>query len=244
MVGGPDFRHPLHKVPDHVATMDRSRHAVFPRWVGFLFFPVDRMTDVRIRPRSCSEWRGRFRFMASAGLAIPDTFALRYSDPPGRTMRTDAAFSNCRTYRYALWRVWDEALPRALFIGLNPSTADEARDDPTIRRCIGFARDWGYGGVTVANLFAFRATYPADLKAAADPVGPENDRWLGKLAAEAELVVAAWGNDGAFLDRSRIVGAAIPEMRCLKMNKSGEPAHPLYQPGSARPKTWKPRSSP
>lgn len=159
-------------------------------------------------------------------------------------MRTDAALSQCRTYRYALWRVWDETRPLTLFIGLNPSTADETSDDPTIRRCIGFARDWGYGGVCVANLFAYRATYPADLKAAPDPVGPENDRWLRRLAGEAELVVAAWGNDGAHMGRSLIVADLLPGMKCLKTNRSGEPAHPLYQPGSARPLEWNPSTHP
>lgn len=90
-------------------------------------------------------------------------------------MRSGANFSRCRRFRYALWREWDATLPAVMLIGLNPSTADANHNDPTIRRCIGFARDWGFGGVRVLNLFAFRATYPDDLKAAADPVGPRND---------------------------------------------------------------------
>ena len=82
-------------------------------------------------------------------------------------MHRRTTFSSCRTYRYVLWRELDAANPRyALFIGLNPSTADEVADDPTIRRCKDFARRWGYGAVCVANLFAYRATKPAKLKAA------------------------------------------------------------------------------
>ena len=92
-------------------------------------------------------------------------------------MERSANFSRCRRYRYALWRRWAPGDDYGLLVGLNPSTADHRRDDPTIRRCIGFARDWGYSGLCVANLFAFRATYPRDLFAADDPVGPRNDAW-------------------------------------------------------------------
>ena len=86
-----------------------------------------------------------------------------------------ADFSACGTYRYALRRIWLPAAPQVLFIGLNPSTADEKSDDPTIRRCLGFARSWGYGGLIVANLFAYRATAPSALREARDPIGPLND---------------------------------------------------------------------
>ena len=121
-----------------------------------------------------------------------------------------------------------------MFIGLNPSTADARVDDPTLVRCMNYARTWGYGGVAVANLFAFRAMDPARMKAAADPVGPRNDAWLRRLAADAGLIVAAWGNDGAFMDRSAGVRAMLPAMHCLTLNRSGEPAHPLYQRASLR----------
>jgi len=150
-------------------------------------------------------------------------------------MHSSATFSPCRRYRYALWRTWDEARPHVLFIGLNPSTADETQDDPTIRRCMGYARDWGYGGVCVANLFAWRATLPSDLKRAEDPIGPDNDEWLERLAGEAEGVVAAWGNDGAHLGRSTAVKGMLHEPLCLKLNRSGEPAHPLYLMAGLRP---------
>lgn len=100
-------------------------------------------------------------------------------------MTGGAHLSACGAYRYALRRTWDPARPAALFVGLNPSTADAERDDPTTRRCVRFARDWGFGGLLVGNLFAYRATRPRDLRAAAEPVGPENDWWLAALAREA-----------------------------------------------------------
>ena len=150
-------------------------------------------------------------------------------------MRNTARLSSCRRYRFALWRTWDAALPRVMFIGLNPSTADEKRDDPTLVRCMNFARDWGYGGVCMANLFALRATDPAELKVASTPVGEGNDRWLRRLYREAGLVVAAWGNDGAYLDRAAEVTAYLGPLKCLKRNRSGQPAHPLYQRADTLP---------
>ncbi len=150
-------------------------------------------------------------------------------------MERDAAFSRCRNYRYALWRRWAAGDDFVLIVSLNPSTADHRRDDPTIRRCIGFARDWGYSGLCVANLFAFRATRPEDLKAAARPVGPRNDHWLRRLAAEASLVVGGWGNHGTFMNRAETVRALLPELHVLRLNRSGEPAHPLYLPRHLRP---------
>lgn len=150
-------------------------------------------------------------------------------------MKRSANFSRCRTYRYALWRSWDEHKPYAMIIGLNPSTADEVEDDPTLIRCINFAKSWGYGGVCMTNLFAYRATDPNDMKAAADPVGASNNRWLTRLAKEAGIVVAAWGNDGSYLNRASQIKNKIPNLYCLKMNKSGEPAHPLYLRAELKP---------
>jgi hypothetical protein len=151
-------------------------------------------------------------------------------------MKTDAKFSECRKYRYALWRTWDESKSRAMFIGLNPSTADETVDDPTIRRCINFAKEWGYGGLCMANIFAYRSTDPSEMLLAQDPVGPENNNWLKNLAKDAGIIVAAWGNNGSYLGRSKEILAMFPNLMCLKLNQSGEPAHPLYQPGTAIPK--------
>lgn len=150
-------------------------------------------------------------------------------------MIKDAIVSPCRKYRYALWRIWDTSKPLVLFICLNPSTADETNDDPTLRRCITFAKSWGYGGVCIANLFAIRATQPAEIKKCEDPIGIENDRWLVKLADEADLIIGAWGNDGTFQNRSQDVKRLLPTLHYLKMNASGEPAHPLYLPKSLKP---------
>ena len=150
-------------------------------------------------------------------------------------MNRAAKLSACRLYRYALWRTWDETRPYTLFIGLNPSTADEIEDDPTSRRCVTFAKDWGYGGLCMANLFAFRATVPTAMMACEDPIGPRNDMWLKRLAAGAGVIIAAWGNLGSYRERSAQVTTMLPNMNCLKLNKSGEPAHPLYQPKTATP---------
>jgi len=122
-----------------------------------------------------------------------------------------------------------------MFIGLNPSTADETNNDPTITRCINFAKNWGYGGLCMVNLFAFRATEPRDMMAYDNPIGSDNHDWINKLSKGAGVVVAAWGNDGAHLGQSEKVMQMIPDLMCLKLNKTGEPTHPLYQPGSATP---------
>lgn len=139
-----------------------------------------------------------------------------------------AAFSRCGSYRYALWRRWDASRPDVLFVALNPSTADHRQDDPTIRRCMGFARDWGYGGLVVANLFAFRTPLPSALRQAAAPVGPRNDRWLERLAGEAALVVAAWGAHGGMGDRAARVAPRLGPCHCLGLTAGGAPRHPLY----------------
>lgn len=115
---------------------------------------------------------------------------------------------------------------------LNPSTADAERDDPTIRRCIFFARQSGFGGVEILNLFAFRATLPADLKAAADPVGPDNDAHLRDLFARHRAALAAWGAHGAFRSRADVVRRMAEEqgiaLTCLGRTAQGQPRHPLY----------------
>ena len=152
-----------------------------------------------------------------------------------RPLKNTAKLSDCRNYRYALWRTWDQSKPYVMFVGLNPSTADETTDDPTLTRCINYAKSWDYGGVCMANLFAFRATEPAVMKAALDPVGVENDSWLIKLAESSGIVIAAWGNDGSFVGRAQQVKSLLPNMFCLKINKSGEPAHPLYQKAMLKP---------
>ena len=139
-----------------------------------------------------------------------------------------ALFSDCRKYRYGLWRWWDTGKPPAMFIGLNPSTADETQDDPTIRRCVRFAKDWGYGGLCMANLFAFRATDPKVMKKALDPRGPENDRWLRHFASYAGVVVFAWGAHGTYMERYLAVPRMIENGNSLGHTKKGHPSHPLY----------------
>ena len=141
---------------------------------------------------------------------------------------SDAVFSRCRKYRYVLWRIWDESKPYAMFIGLNPSTADEVKNDPTVTRCINYSRLWEYGGLCMTNIFAYRAKDPKDMRAARDPIGKENDTWIVKSAKNAGVIVCVWGNHGQYLSRSREVLNLIRQAYYLKMNKSGEPAHPLY----------------
>ena len=155
--------------------------------------------------------------------------------------KSGAVFSDCRKYRYALWRMWNEHMPIAMIIGLNPSTADQTRNDPTITRCINFSRSWGYGGVCVTNLFGFRATAPTELKAHHDPIGKENDAWVHEMAKGAAITVAAWGNHGKFLNRSLEILPSLDRLHCIKLNKSGEPAHPLYLKAELKPVPMIPR---
>ena len=139
-----------------------------------------------------------------------------------------ASFSSCRKYRYSLSRIWDKQKKFVLFIGLNPSTADEEVDDPTIRRCSGYAQKWGYGGFIMVNLFAYRTTLPSNLKKVKYPVGSENDKYIVKLSKKADITVAAWGNNGNLYSRDKQILSLVPNLMCLKINKSGQPAHPLY----------------
>ncbi len=151
-------------------------------------------------------------------------------------MGSGAEFSPCGRYRYTLWRTWDADAPLVMFIMLNPSTADATRNDPTIRRCIGFARDWGYGGVRVGNLFAWRTPYPEVLRSVVDPIGRDNDSALRELAEEAELVIAAWGVHGAWQGRAQAFRQAFPRpLHALGITKAGEPAHPLRLRRTCRP---------
>ena len=153
-------------------------------------------------------------------------------------MRSNALLSPCRTYRYDLWRTWLGGNGYAMFVGLNPSTADETQDDPTIRRCVAFAKAWGYAGLCMTNLFAYRATDPRDMMRASDPVGPLNDEILCGRAEGAGVVVAAWGVHGTFGGRHGVVRAALPELHYLRLTKAGHPGHPLYLPKTLAPVAW------
>ena len=148
----------------------------------------------------------------------------------------NATFSECRKYRYSLWRQWaDTGSGYVMFIGLNPSTADEINDDPTIRRCIAYAQAWGYDALCMTNLFAYRATDPSEMMTACEPIGIENNQRLLNLASNAGIVVAAWGTNGAHLNREDEVKALLPNLHYLRLTKYGHPAHPLYLPKTLTP---------
>jgi hypothetical protein len=149
-------------------------------------------------------------------------------------------FSQCATWRYLLWRA---ATPRTKFVGigmLNPSQADETRDDPTIRQCRARARQAGFAGLLVWNLFAFRTALPAHLKCALDPVGPDNDAAIALALALSSRSIVAWGNHGAYLGRDRTVLAqcAGSDVAVLGMTSAGQPRHPLYLPRGTRLRRW------
>lgn len=158
-------------------------------------------------------------------------------------MTTDALISDCGTYRYWLTRLWNNTVAPATFIMLNPSTADASADDPTIRRCAGFARSWGCGGLRVANLYAYRATDPKAMRRAIDPVGPENDYHLENLAWEAWAwggpIVAAWGAN-AEPERAATVRRIknMNRLTVLGLTKAGQPRHPLYLRADLAPQAW------
>ena len=145
-------------------------------------------------------------------------------------MQRTAKFSKCQQYRYRLTRTWNPKKPTACFIGLNPSTADAENDDPTIRRCIAFADHWGFGGITVVNLFAYRATIPKAMFDAAKQnvniVGPRNKGHLEKSIREAKVAIAAWGTPGDCCTATELLNNY--KMHHLGLNKNGTPKHPLY----------------
>jgi hypothetical protein len=161
------------------------------------------------------------------------------------TSTKGAAFSRCRSYRYHLWRGWDPGARRMLLIMLNPSLADHLRDDHTITKSIAIARNLGCGRLDVGNLAAFRSPHPADLRHAADPVGPGNDRHLARMLADADLVICAWGaNAGALPGRvqavARIIKRAGVQPYALKLTNDGFPSHPLARGKGFIPTTVQP----
>ena len=170
-----------------------------------------------------------------------EPLALRSSDLFGGTVseavQRGADISPCGRYRYTLWRKWGPG-GTCMFVGLNPSTADATLDDPTIRRCVAFARMWGYGGLMMTNLFAWRATDPRDMLAAEDPVGPDNDQTLRTTWLNAAITVAAWGTHGTHQGRDAHVRAMLPALHYLRLTKDGHPGHPLYLPARLRPAKW------
>jgi hypothetical protein len=145
------------------------------------------------------------------------------------------ALSADEKYRYVLIRQWNLKKPCALWVMLNPSTATHTEDDATIRKCRGFSRRWGLGGMVVVNLFAFRTTYPRHLVETTDPVGPANDATIIEQAAHAERIVCAWGTHGVLHNRSETVLSFIQDRKrrdtpilCLGKTQAGMPKHPLH----------------
>ena len=150
-------------------------------------------------------------------------------------MEKKANISKDKIYRYTLSRTWDSTKPTVLFIGLNPSIADENIDDPTITRCINFAKDWVYGTLLMANLFAFRSTYPKEIYLIDDPIGKDNDHYILECVKQSDLIIACWGNNGTYMDREKIIKELVPNLYCLQKNKNGTPHHPLRLPRDINP---------
>lgn len=163
-----------------------------------------------------------------------------------RHLKGDAAshavYSDCLQYRYALTRVWDRNGGKVLFVMLNPSTATEVQNDPTVERCERRARALGFGAFRVCNIFAWRETDPAKMRRAADPVGPGNDDAIREASAWADRIVCAWGVHGAHLDRGpeveRLMRTMGRSLFHLGLTKDGHPRHPLYIAYSAQLQDW------
>lgn len=156
-----------------------------------------------------------------------------------------AEFSPCLKYRYTLWRPigaqrpWEH--PYVQFIGLNPSTATETVDDNTVRRCTRFAQSFGYDSMCMTNLFGLRSTDPKGLRDVADPIGPDNDRWLVEIANGAAMIIAAWGTHGAFMGREEAVLEILRpnNLHVLQLTQGGRPHHPLYLRTETKPLLWR-----
>ncbi|HBC85953.1 MAG TPA: hypothetical protein DCZ94_03260 [Lentisphaeria bacterium] len=154
-------------------------------------------------------------------------------------MFNDCIFSPDRKYRYVLKHRWDDLMPEkaCMWIGLNPSTADEQQLDPTLRRIRGFCITHEFNCFYMLNIFAFRATDPKIMKKESDPTGPENDRWLKEISDKCTLVVACWGTHGKHIGRSdaviKLFSSHDKTLHCLGKTKEGYPVHPLYIPADA-----------
>ena len=150
--------------------------------------------------------------------------------------RANTRFNPTRTHRYTLFRNFGDPGRIVMFCLTNPSGADRICDDRTVAKVTRLARRWKFGAMYVTNIFALRSTDPAEIYAAADPVGPENDRWIREIAAQAERIVVGWGKPGAYRGRGAAVAVLLREAAdpakvfCFTRNQDGSPVHPLYQP--------------
>ena len=155
-----------------------------------------------------------------------------------RNTKSSAIFSSCANYRYILTREWDVMKGKLMFIMLNPSTADQHVNDPTVHRCQERAMRMDFGGFIVCNIFGYKSTDPRELKNCPDPVGEANDRYILEAARIAEKIICAWGTHGLFRNRGKIVRKMLLDcdydLHCLGINKNGTPKHPLYLPYKAR----------
>jgi len=153
-----------------------------------------------------------------------------------------AIYSDCERYRYSLTRVWDDTGGKVSFIMLNPSTATEVQNDPTVERCERRARALGFGAFCVTNIFAWRDTDPRNMRAAADPVGPDNDAAIMDAVVWADQVICAWGTHGAHLARGPQVESLLRNtgkpLYHLGLSQAGHPKHPLYIAYTQQPQVW------
>ena len=190
-----------------------------PDWNEYDAYARERLAD-ELPTLEYEGWRDHRR-----GVVRAETYRGEAWDSEVRFSPDPAA-----THRYYLRRTWDRTTPPVAFVMLNPSTADERENDPTITRAIGFARAMGAGGLVVLNLFALRSTDPLGLRAVADPVGPENDRVLSEETRGVAAVVFAWGTHGEYMNRARTVIDLLKDRnpQCLHLTKQGHPGHPLY----------------
>jgi hypothetical protein len=163
-----------------------------------------------------------------------------------KMLEKPAVFSPDRKFRYTLRRIWPAGIwpteggAFVAFIGLNPSTADEVKNDPTVTRCMKYAQKWGYGGMYMLNIFAYRSTDPRELYLQEDPIGGYNDSFILQAAQRSGLIVACWGNHGNLLSRGWNVikllqGAGLRVMRLGSLTIPGQPRHPLYLKGDLLP---------
>ena len=156
-----------------------------------------------------------------------------------------AIYSDCEKYRYALTRTWDDQGRKVLFVMLNPSTATEVQNDPTVERCERRARALGFGAFCVTNIFAWRDTDPKKMRAAKDPIGPENDATILEWSHWADSIICAWGTHGAHLARGAQVEGLLRktgrELNHLGLSKAGHPKHPLYIAYEKQPEIWLPK---